>query len=58
MISSGSGGPGERLRIVVGLGEVAVDGRLKINDRVEDAALEPLPGQLGEEALNRIQPGA
>ena len=41
----------------VGLGEVAVDGGLEIDDALEDAALEPLPGQLGEEAFDRVEPG-
>jgi hypothetical protein len=29
---------------------------LEVDDALEDAALEPLPGQLGEEALDRIEP--
>ena len=39
---------------MVGLGEIAVDGSLKVDDALEDAALEPRSGQLGEETLNRI----
>ena len=38
--------------------EEAVDGGLKINDRVEDAALQPPLGELGEEALDGVEPGA
>ena len=47
-----------RAWVVVGLGEVAVDGRLEVDDGAEDAALEPSLGQGGEEAFDGIQPGA
>jgi hypothetical protein len=40
------------------LGEVAVDGGLKVDDGVEDAALEASLRQLGEEAFDRIEPRA
>ena len=50
--------PREGLGTGVRLGNVPVDGRLKVNHRMEDAALEPLAGQLSEEALNRIEPRA
>src|SRR3954447_8974896 len=33
------------------------DGSLEIDDAFEDAAFEPLPGQLGEETFNGIEPG-
>jgi hypothetical protein len=36
--------------------DVAVDGRLQLDDRAEDAAPEPPPGQGGEEALDGVQP--
>lgn len=36
----------------------AVDGGLEINQRMEDAALEPPPGELDEEALDGIEPRA
>jgi hypothetical protein len=36
------------ISVVVGLSEEALGGGLKIDDAFEDAALEPLPGQLGE----------
>ena len=33
-----------------------IDGGLEIDDRMEDAILEPAPRQLGEEALDGIEP--
>jgi hypothetical protein len=39
------------------LGEVSVDGGLQFDDRAEDAAPDALPGDLGEEVLNGIEPG-
>ena len=39
------------------LDEEAVDGRLKIDERMEDAAFEAAVGQPGEEALDGIEPG-
>ena len=53
----GIGGPDEGLGIGVGLCEEAVDGGLQIGDGSEDAALEAPPGELGEEAFDRIEPG-
>lgn len=50
--------PREGLGTGVCLGNVPVDGRLKVNYRMEDAAPEPLAGQLSEEALHRIEPRA
>ena len=47
------GRPDEGLGIAVGLGEVAVDRRLELDQRAEDTALETPPGQLGEEASRR-----
>ena len=35
----------------------AVDGGLEIGDAFEDGAFEPTPCQLGEEALDRVEPG-
>jgi hypothetical protein len=43
--------------VVVGFGEVAVDGGLEIDDALEDAAFQPLPGQFGEKAFDSIEPG-
>src|SRR5262245_20207262 len=40
------------------LGEVAVDGRLEVDDGMKDAALETPLRQLGEEALDRVEPRA
>jgi hypothetical protein len=31
---------------------------LEVGDAVEDAALEPLLGQLGEEPFDRVEPGS
>jgi hypothetical protein len=53
----GVSGPDEGFGIVVGFGEVPVDRGLELNDAFEDAALEPLAGQLGEEPLDSIEPG-
>jgi hypothetical protein len=41
----GGFGPDERLGLVIGLGDEAVDGGLQLDDRGEDAALEALPGE-------------
>lgn len=49
---------GERLGTRIGFSDVPVDGLLKIDHRTEDAALEPLAGQLGEQAFNGIEPRA
>ena len=51
----GIGGPDEGFRLPVVLGEIAIDGGLEVDDGVEDATLETPLGQLGEEALNRIE---
>jgi hypothetical protein len=51
-------GPDERLGLIVDVRDEAVDSGLKLDDRGEDAAFEPLPGKLGEQALDRIGPGA
>ena len=51
-------GPCEGLRFGVGLGEETVDGGLEVDDGAEDAAFQAAPGQPGEEALDRIEPGA
>lgn len=52
------GGPHEGLRVVVGFREEAVNGDVEIVDGAEDAALQPSSGELGEEALDGIEPGA
>ena len=51
-------GPCEGLRFGVGLGEEAVDGGLEVDDGAEEAAFQAAPRQPGEEALDRIEPGA
>lgn len=40
------------------LGEEAVDGRLPVDDRMKDASLEASLRQLGEEALDGVEPGS
>ena len=52
------GGPDEGLGIMIGLFDEAVDRSLELDDRAEDAALETALGELGEEALDGIEPGA
>ena len=52
----GIGGPDERLGVVVGLIDVAVDGGLEVDDGSKDAALQSALGEGGEEGLDRVQP--
>ena len=52
------GGPDEGFGVVVGLVDEAVDGGLEIGDGAEHAALQPAAGELGEKALDGVQPGA
>src|SRR3712207_6890757 len=40
----------------VRLGEEALDRGLQLDQRAERVALEPSPGQLGEEPLDRVEP--
>lgn len=54
----GIGRPSEWFRIIVGLGEEAVDGGLKVDDGAEDTPFQSAPGELGKEALDGIEPGA
>ena len=54
----GIGGPGEGLWLLVGLVKEAADGGLQIDDGSEHAAPEAPLGELGEEALHRVEPGA
>jgi hypothetical protein len=51
------GGPDEGPGIVIGLGEEALDGGLEIDEGSKGAALQSSLGQLGEEALDGIEPG-
>jgi hypothetical protein len=50
--------PDEGLGALVVLVDEAVDGGLEIDDRAEDAVLQPTAGELGKEALDGVQPGA
>ena len=52
----GVGSPCEGLWFGVGLGEETVDGGLEVDDGAEDATFQAAPGQLGEEALDGIEP--
>lgn len=52
----GIGGPDEAPGGSIVLGDEAVDGGLKIDDAAEAAAAQALGGQLGEEALDGVQP--
>src|SRR5215813_6627430 len=49
--------PDEGLGVVVGFGEISIDGGLEINDALEHASLEPLLGQFAEEPFDGIEPG-
>ena len=57
-MASAEFGPYERFGVVVGFCDEAVDCSLKFDDRCEDAAFEPVPGELGKQALDGIGPGA
>ena len=52
------GGPDEWFGIGVSLGDEAVDGGLEIKDGSEYASLEATARELGEEAFDRVGPGA
>ena len=51
-------GPNEGLRPFVVLGQEAVDGGLKVDEGMKDAAFEASVGEFCEEALDGIEPGA
>ena len=50
----GIGRPGEGLRVMVGLVEVAVDGGLEVDDRAEHTTFQPALGEGGKEGLDRV----
>ena len=54
----GIGGPDEGFGFAIVLAEIAVDRRLQVDERAEDAALQAPPGQRGEKAFDGIGPGA
>lgn len=54
----GVGSPDEGLRALVALDDETVEGGLQLGDGAEGAVFLALPGQLGEEALHGVQPGA
>src|SRR5437868_3273283 len=39
------------------LGEISIDGSLQVGDRAEYATADALAGHLGEEVLDRVEPG-
>ena len=51
-------GPFKGFRFFVGLGDEAVDGDLQVDKGIKDATLEATSGELGEVALDGIEPGA
>lgn len=51
-------GPCEAFRLVVVLGEEAIDGSLEVNDGVEDTAFQATFGEFGKEAFDGIEPRA
>ena len=53
----GIGGPDKGFGFSVVLAKVAIDRRLQVDERMEDAALQAPPGQRGEKALDGISPG-
>jgi len=55
--SVGVGGPDEGFWILVVLGEEAIDSGLEIDDGMEHTAFQPPFRELGEEALDGIEPG-
>jgi len=52
----GIGGPNEGFWVFIVLIKEAVDGGLKVDERVEHAAFEAAVGQPGEETLDGIEP--
>src|SRR5882672_6816594 len=52
----GIGGSYAGLCLQVVVDDEAVDGRLQIDDALENAALETTPGEDGEEALDGVEP--
>ena len=54
----GIGGPDERFGFSVVLAEIAVDRGLQVDERAEDAALQPPAGQRREKAFDGIGPRA
>ena len=57
-MASGSARQTKGFGLLVVLGDEAVDGGLQVDDGAEDAALQPPPGELGEEALDGVEPRA
>ena len=43
---------------VIVFSEISIDGGLQVGDRVEDTAADALPGHLGKEVLDSVEPGS
>ena len=54
----GVGAPDEGSGLLVMLLDEPIDSGLKVDDGVEDAVFQATTGQLGEEALDRVEPRA
>jgi hypothetical protein len=50
-------GPGKGFWVCVGVFEEGVDGIFELLQGLEHSAFEPLVGEFGEEAFDRVQPG-
>src|SRR5215472_11641423 len=53
----GGFGPDEGFGAGVVLGEISIDGGLQVDDRAEHTTADALPRHLGEEVLDRVEPG-
>ncbi len=52
------GGPDKGFGVPIHVGDIAGDPRFEVVHGAEDTPFEALPGELGEEALHGIEPGA
>jgi hypothetical protein len=50
------GFPDKGVGLAIVFGDEAIDGGLKVDEGMEDAALQSSPGKFGKEALDRIEP--
>jgi hypothetical protein len=53
----GVGGPGERLWAAIVLSQVTIDGGLKVDEGMKDAALQSPAGQVGKKPFDSVEPG-
>ena len=54
---AGGSGPDERFGVGIVLSKIVHDRLLQLGDAVEGAAADALFGDLGEEALDQVEPG-